>query len=226
MRYSAVLFDAYGTLFDVHSVAAMAEQLAPGRGSELSALWRQKQIEYTQLRTLGGRYKPFWEVTRDALDYANARLGLGLDEAQRDRLMNQYACLAAFPDVKPALKALRARGMALGILSNGTPQMLDIAVKSAGLTPLLDHVISIDAVRAYKTSPTAYALGPKTLGCRAGEILFVSGNGWDVAGAGWFGFGTFWCNRGGHPREQLDIAPSAEGSSLGEVAEFLAGHIR
>ncbi|GAA5185074.1 haloacid dehalogenase type II [Niveibacterium umoris] len=223
MRYSAVLFDAYGTLFDVHSVAALAEQLAPGRGAELSALWRQKQIEYTQLRTLGGRYKPFWEVTRDALDYANARLNLNLDATQRERLMNQYACLAAFPDVKPTLKQLRDTGLTVGILSNGTPQMLDIAIKSAGIAALLDHVLSVDAVRAYKTSPAAYQLGTHTLGRPPREILFVSSNGWDAAGAGWFGYSTFWCNRGGHPRENLDIAPTAEGRSLADLTEFLAG---
>lgn len=224
MRYSAVLFDAYGTLFDVHSVAALAEQLAPGRGAELSMLWRQKQIEYTQLRTLAGRYKPFWEVTRDALDFANERLALGLTPTQCDRLMNQYACLATFPDVKPTLKALRDAGLSLGILSNGTPQMLDIAIKSAGLAPLLDTVLSVDAVGAYKTSPTAYALGPHELKRAAREILFVSSNGWDAAGAGWYGFGTFWCNRAGLPREHLDIAPSAEGRSLTELIDFVAGN--
>jgi len=223
MRHTAVLFDAYGTLFDVHSVAAMAEQLAAGRGTELSMLWRQKQIEYTQLRTLAGRYKPFWEVTRDALDFANERLALGLTPAQCERLMNQYACLAAFPDVKPALKQLRDAGLTLGILSNGTPQMLDIAIKSAGIAPLLDHVLSIHAVGAYKTSPTAYALGTQTLKRPAREILFVSSNGWDAAGAGWFGFSTFWCNRAGHPREHLDIAPTAEGRSLTDLIEFIAG---
>jgi len=223
MRHTAVLFDAYGTLFDVHSVAAMAEQLAAGRGTELSMLWRQKQIEYTQLRTLAGRYKPFWEVTRDALDFASERLALGLTSAQRERLMNQYACLAAFPDVKPALKQLRDAGLTLGILSNGTPQMLDIAIKSAGIAPLLDHVLSIHAVGAYKTSPTAYALGTQTLKRPAREILFVSSNGWDAAGAGWFGFSTFWCNRAGHPREHLDIAPTAEGRSLTDLIEFIAG---
>ncbi|WP_374601107.1 haloacid dehalogenase type II [Niveibacterium sp.] len=223
MRYSAVLFDAYGTLFDVHSVAALAEQLATGRGTELSTLWRQKQIEYTQLRTLAGRYKPFWEVTRDALDFAVERLDLGLTPQQRDRLMNQYACLAAFPDVKPTLKRLREHGLTLGILSNGTPQMLDIALKSAGIAPLLDHVLSVDTVGAYKTSPTAYALGTSALKRPAKEILFVSSNGWDAAGAGWFGFNTFWCNRTGQPREHLDIAPNAEGRSLSDLLEYVAG---
>jgi len=205
MQPSAILFDAYGTLFDVHSVASLAEQLAPGRGDALSQLWRTKQIEYTQLRTLSGRYKPFDAVTRDALDYAVARLGLDLDTAARDRLMNAYASLAAFPEVKSSLRALREAGYTLGILSNGTPQMLDIAVKSAGLTSLFDHVLSIDAVRAYKTSPAAYKLGTDAL----------------AAGAGWFGYTTFWLNRAGLPRENLDQQPDGEGASLAVLLEQL-----
>jgi 2-haloacid dehalogenase len=221
MQPSAILFDAYGTLFDVHSVASLAEQLAPGRGDALSQLWRTKQIEYTQLRTLSGRYKPFDAVTRDALDYAVARLGLDLDTAARDRLMNAYASLAAFPEVKSSLRALREAGYTLGILSNGTPQMLDIAVKSAGLTSLFDHVLSIDAVRAYKTSPAAYKLGTDALARPARDILFVSSNGWDAAGAGWFGYTTFWLNRAGLPRENLDQQPDGEGASLAVLLEQL-----
>ena len=217
----AILFDAYGTLFDVHSVASLAEQLAPGRGDALSQLWRAKQIEYTQLRTLAGRYKPFDAVTRDALDYANARLGLNLGVSERDRLMNAYASLAAFPEVKGCLRALRETGYALGILSNGTPQMLDIAIKSAGLAGLFDHVLSVDAVLAYKTSTAAYKLGTDALARPAREILFVSSNGWDAAGAGWFGYKTFWVNRAGLPRENLDQQPDGEGASLAVLLEQL-----
>ncbi len=140
----AVVFDAYGTLFDVYSVGALAEQLFPGKGSELSQLWRLKQIEYTQLRTLASRYRPFWEVTQDALVFSARRLGLELSEALRDRLMNQYACLSPFPENAGALKELKALGVPTGILSNGTPQMLDIAVKSAGMVGLFDHILSVE----------------------------------------------------------------------------------
>ena len=222
----AVLFDAYGTLFDVHSVALMAEQLFPGKGTELSQLWRAKQIEYTHLRTLSGRYKGFWEVTRDALIYALARLGLEPANESVDSLMNQYACLSAFPENLVALRQLRASGLPLGILSNGTPQMLDIAIKSAGMAsfagkPLFDHVLSVDVVGQYKTAPAAYQLGINALGMMAKDILFVSSNGWDAAGAAWFGYTTFWINRSGHPAEQLDVQPTATGRLLSDVLAYI-----
>lgn len=218
----AILFDAYGTLFDVHSVALMAEQIFPGRGSEISAVWRAKQIEYTQLRTLAGRYKNFWGVTRDALDFALARLGLRAPNEQAEKLMNQYVCLSAFPETVGTLKQLRALGLPLGILSNGTPQMLDIAIKSAGMGGLFDHVLSVDTVREYKTAPAAYQLGPDALGLPAKQILFVSSNGWDAVGATWFGYTTFWVNRGGQPAERLDIQPTATGRQLSDLADFIS----
>lgn len=222
----AVLFDAYGTLFDVHSVALMAEQLFPGKGTELSQLWRAKQIEYTHLRTLSVRYKGFWDVTRDALIYALARLGLEPANETIDSLMNQYACLSAFPENLAALRQIRASGLPLGILSNGTPQMLDIAIKSAGMgsfagKPLFDHVLSVDAVSQYKTAPAAYQLGIDALGMMAKDILFVSSNGWDAAGAAWFGYTTFWINRGGQPAEQLDVQPTATGRLLSDVLAYI-----
>ncbi len=222
MHPTPILFDAYGTLFDVHSVASLAEQIAPGRGEALSQLWRAKQIEYTHLRTLSGRYKPFDAITRDALDYASERLIPGLGTTERDRLMNAYASLSAFPEVRRTLQALHEAGHVLGILSNGTPQMLDIAIKSAGLTGLFTHVLSIDAVQAYKTSPAAYRIGTDALGHPAREILFISSNGWDAAGAGWFGYTTFWINRAGLPREHLDRDPDGEGTSLAAVIDYLA----
>lgn len=228
----AVLFDAYGTLFDVHSVIAASEQLFPGHGDALSQLWRLKQLEYAQLRTLadpaGGRYRPFWDITVDALRYAAKRLRLALDAAGEKRLMDEYACLSAYPDAVPALRALReldAGGgrapIGLGILSNGNPQMLDIAVKSAGMTGLFDRVLSVDAVRAYKPSPAAYALGTQAFGANAREIVFVSSNGWDVAGAGWFGYTTFWINRASAPAEALGVVPHGTGSGMAELVEFV-----
>ncbi|TRZ55660.1 MAG: haloacid dehalogenase type II [Rhodocyclaceae bacterium] len=222
----AVLFDAYGTLFDVHSVALMAEQLFPGKGAELSQLWRAKQIEYTHLRTLSGRYKGFWDVTRDALIYTLARLGVEPATESIERLMSQYACLSGFPENLAALRQIKASGLPLGILSNGTPEMLDIAIKSAGMgsfegQPLFDHVLSVEAVGEYKTAPAAYQLGVDALGMLAKDVLFVSSNGWDAAGAAWFGYATFWINRAGHPVEQLDIMPSATGRLLSDVLAYI-----
>jgi 2-haloacid dehalogenase len=213
----AVLFDAYGTLFDVYSVGLCAEQLFPGAGERLAQLWRDRQIDYTRLLTLGGRYKPFWDVTRDGLRWAALRLGLALTPAAEDQLMNQYRHLSAFPENREVLQALHARGVRCGILSNGDPAMLDVAVRSAGLQDLLDPVLSVHAVQRFKTHPAAYALGPEALQRPAREILFVSSNGWDAVGATWFGYTTLWVNRAGLPPEQLDTAPTHTGRSLSDV---------
>ncbi|QGZ61320.1 haloacid dehalogenase type II [Paraburkholderia acidisoli] len=229
---AAVIFDAYGTLFDVHSVVAAAEQMFPGHGDALSQLWRTKQIEYTQLRTLadtaGARYRPFWDITLDALRHAARRLNLALSGAGEKRLMDEYACLSAFPDVLPALRRLReSRGVGangapgLAILSNGNPQMLDIAVKSAGMHGLFDHVLSVDAVRAYKPAAAAYALGTAAFGAAARDIVFVSSNGWDAAGASWFGYTTFWINRQRLPAEELGVAPHGTGGGMTDLLAFL-----
>ncbi|HRP97668.1 MAG TPA: haloacid dehalogenase type II [Rhodocyclaceae bacterium] len=221
----AIAFDAFGTLFDVYSVGALAEQLFPGKGDALAALWRQKQIEYSFLRTLSGRYKPFLDVTEDGLVFAARKLGLALGDAQRRQLMNQYACLSPFPENLAALKTLRGLGVPMAVLSNGTPGMLEVAIKSAGMTGLFDHVLSVDAVRQYKTAAAAYQLGPDAFGHPAREILFVSSNGWDVAGATWFGYTTFWINRGQQPLEVLDVSPAASGQRLTEVVEFVRPRI-
>ena len=220
----AVLFDAYGTLFDVYSVALTAEQRFPGRGEALALLWRDKQIEYTRLVTMsapdGSRYRPFWDLTRDALRHAAARLRLDLDGDAEQRLMNQYRHLSAFPEVREVLDTLKGRGVPTGILSNGDPDMLGIAVRSAGLGPLLDHVISVEPARAFKTDPRAYALGPQTLGLPARQILFVSSNGWDALGATWYGYTTLWVNRAGLPLEALGTEPTRVGTSLRDVLGF------
>ncbi|NMF87870.1 haloacid dehalogenase type II [Aromatoleum petrolei] len=220
-RIRAVAFDAYGTLFDVYSVGALAEQLFPGKGEALTALWRLKQIEYSFLRTLSGRYKPFLEITEDGLVYSAKKLGLALNESQRRQLMNQYACLSPFPENLGALKALRALGLPMAVLSNGTPQMLDVAIKSAGMTGLFDHVLSVDAVHQYKTADAAYQLGPDAFGVPAKDILFVSSNGWDAAGATWFGYTTFWINRAQLPTEELGVTPTAVGQRLTDIVEFV-----
>jgi 2-haloacid dehalogenase len=218
----AVLFDAFGTLFDVYSVATLAEQLFPGHGERLSLLWRDKQIDYSRLVSMSGsaHYRPFWEITRAALRYAASRLGLVLDGAAEERLMNQYRHLSSFPENKPLLQTLKARGIPAGMLSNGDPQMLAVAVKSAGLDGLLDPLLSVHEVRRYKTDPAAYALGPAALGLPAREILFVSSNGWDAIGATWFGYTTLWVNRAGLPAEQLDGEPTRTAGSLRAVLDF------
>ena len=218
----AVLFDAYGTLFDVHSVALRAEQLFPGHGERLSLLWREKQIDYTRLLTLSGRYKPFWEVTRDGLRYAAARLALPLDANAEDQLMNEYRHLSAFPENRDVLLELKRRGIVAGILSNGDPKMLAVAIKSAGFAELLTPVLSVDSVKRFKTDSAAYAIGPKALKLATREILFVSSNCWDAIGATWFGYTTLWVNRAGLPLEQLDTTPTRIGTSLRETLSFFA----
>jgi 2-haloacid dehalogenase len=219
MKLRAVLFDAYGTLFDVYSVGLLAEQLFPGQGERLAVLWRDKQIDYTRLTSMSGRYRPFWDLTRAGLRYAAQRLQLALDAAAEERLMNQYRHLSAFPENLSVLSALQRRGVPTGILSNGDPAMLAVAVKSAGFGGLLQHQISVDAVQRYKTDPAAYALGPQALALPAREILFVSSNAWDAVGATWFGYTTLWVNRAGLPLEQLDTEPTHTGTSLQAVLD-------
>jgi 2-haloacid dehalogenase len=219
----AVLFDAYGTLFDVYSVGLSAEQLFPGQGQALSLLWRDKQIEYTRLVTTsnhGAHYRPFWDLTRAGLRYACKRLRLTLTPEAELQLMNQYRHLSAYPENRDVLQALQARGIVTGILSNGDPEMLGIAVRSAGLEGLLDHVISVDAVRKYKTHPEAYALGEQAPGLRATQIVFVSSNSWDALAATWYGYQTLWVNRQDLPFEELDTQPTRTGRSLNDVLGF------
>jgi len=196
------VFDAYGTLFDVHSVVEAGRAITR-HPEDLSATWRQKQLEYTWLRSLMGRYEDFWAVTEAALRYAIRRLDLSASEAQLRSLLDAYLALACFPEVRPALERLAGRPRA--ILSNGSPRMLEAAVASAGLGDLLDHVISVDAVKIFKPAPRVYALGPERLGIPAGDLLFVSSNAWDVAGAKAFGYQTAWCNRLGAPEEELGV---------------------
>jgi 2-haloacid dehalogenase len=216
----AVLFDAYGTLFDVYSVALLAEQLFPCHGERLAQLWRDKQIEYTRIASMSARYRPFWEITRAGLRFAAERLGLALAAAAEERLMNQYRHLSAFPENRDVLLELKRRDIPAGILSNGDPGMLAVSVKSAGFSDLLAPLISVHEVQRYKTDPACYALGPHHLRLPAHEILFVSSNGWDAIGATWHGYTTLWVNRGGAPLEQLDCTPTRIGSSLRDVLDF------
>ena len=216
----AVLFDVYGTLLDVYSVALRAEQMFPGAGERLARAWRDKQIDYSRLVSMSGQYRPFWQLTRDALQVTAATLRLPLDAAGEDSLMNEYRHLSAFPENRAVLLALADRGIPTGVLSNGDPDMLDVTLRSAGMAELIDPILSVHATRRYKTDPAAYALGPDALGLRASEILFVSSNCWDAIGATWYGYTTLWVNRADAPMERLGIQPMRVGHSLRDVLEF------
>jgi 2-haloacid dehalogenase len=231
----AVLFDAYGTLLDVYSVAELIEELFPGQGQAMSVLWRDKQIEYTRLVTTcnhGAHYRPFSEITRAALTFTIKKLTCDPDapwaedeffleyEPVIDLLLAQYQQLDAFPENIAVLQALKARGIATGILSNGDADMLQDAVRFAGLSDYLDHIISVDPVRKFKTHPEAYALGEQATGLKADQILFVSSNAWDALGATWFGYQTLWVNRYHLPFEELGTQPTRTGSDLRAVLDF------
>ena len=219
-RPAALVFDAYGTLFDVHSVVALCEALWPGRGAQLSQLWRTKQLEYTWLRSLMGRYEDFARVTEAGLRYACAALQLPCDDAKCARLLQAYLNLATFPEVADTLRQLR--GIKLAILSNGAPAMLRDVVSNSGLGGLIPDVLSVDELQIYKPAPQVYQLAVDRLGAPAQAIGFVSSNGWDAAGAKSFGFRTFWVNRAGAPRDGLGFAPDHELGSLAELPTLVA----
>ena len=218
VKPGAFVFDAYGTLFDVHSVAEAGRAITSDPEA-LSNLWRQKQLEYTWLRSLMGRYEDFWSVTQAALRFAVRRLGLRATETQLAMLMDAYLTLSTFPEVRDALE--RLEGTPLGILSNGSPRMLEAAVRSSGLQPRFRHVLSVDEVRTYKPSPAVYALGSRAFGLPAGDLLFVSSNAWDVAGAKAYGYRTCWCNRTGAPIEELGVQPDHEVERLDQIPAVL-----
>lgn len=217
MRHSVFVFDAYGTLFDVHSaVARLRDRIGP-QADRLSELWRTKQLEYSWVRTLMGAYRDFDDLTADALDFATERCG-GVSPDVRAALLDAYRVLDAYPDVRPTLEALRARGAKTAILSNGTPAMLDAAVQAAGLAGVLDAVLSVDALRMFKTAPPVYRMACDHFGVPPHEISFQSSNNWDIAGAARFGFRAIWINRTGQPQEYTDCRPAAVLKSLDGLA--------
>jgi 2-haloacid dehalogenase len=220
VKLRAVLFDVFGTLLDVHSVARRADELFPGHGAVLSQRWRDKQIEYTRIRTLSNHYLPFTQITEDALAWAAESLALPLDKAAAGLLMHEYTQQAAFPDAVPALDRLRGAGVTIGVLSNGDPGLLEDALHGAQIGEYFDLVLSADAVHAYKTAAAVYELGPRNLNHPASEILFVSSNGWDAVGAQWYGYASFWVNRTGAPAERLRTEVRA-GASLGAAVDFI-----
>jgi 2-haloacid dehalogenase len=219
---SAVLFDAYGTLFDVYSVGILAERLFPGFGERLGLLWRDKQIEYTRLTSMSGKVRSFRDCTRAGLRYAAARFGLTLTEGGERELMQAYEQLAPFPENRGVLVELQRRGIRAGILSNGDPDMLEAVVRHAGFTGLVDPVLSVEGTGRFKTDPAAYALGTHAFGLDAADILFVSSNCWDAIGATWFGYTTLWINRFQLPLDELGARPTRIGTQLSDVLDFFA----
>jgi 2-haloacid dehalogenase len=218
---SALVFDAYGTIFDVHSVTALAESFFPGKGAALSAAWRGKQLEYTWQRSLMGRYEDFSRVTAAALDWALESLCLEAEGAQRGSLLDQYRRLAMFPEVPAALEILAAK-RPLAILSNGHPDMLNAVVDHNGLRERFrGGVLSVHAAKTYKPSATVYRIAEDSLGLPRTMMAFVSSNGWDAAGAKSFGFQVFWVNRGGMPVERLGVRPDAILRDLAGLAPLL-----
>ena len=219
----AVLFDAYGTLFDVYSVGVLAERLFPGFGERLGLVWRDKQIEYTRLTSMSGRVRSFRDCTRAGLRYAVARFGLTLTEGGEGELMQAYEQLAPFPENRAVLVELKRRGIRAGILSNGDPDMLEAVVRHAGFADLVDPVLSVEGTgRLQDRSGRLRARHALRSASTAADILFVSSNCWDAIGATWFGYTTLWINRFQLPLDELGAQPTRIGTQLGDVLDFFA----
>ena len=220
----ALAFDAYGTLFDVFSVTALCEQLFPGKGNQLAQIWRFKQLQYSLMRSLMGRHRDFWGLTEDGLVWASKNLQLDLTADKKKQLMEAYLSLAAFPDVKPGLDALKKQGTKLAILSNGEPKMLEAAAKSAGISELLDEIISVEEVKIFKVSPRVYNLASERLKVTNPELGFVSANNWDAVGAASAGLRTFWIQRSSaEVPEELGFQVDTTVKAITELAPLLRG---
>jgi 2-haloacid dehalogenase len=217
MRAEALVFDAYGTLFDVHAVVQRCEQFWPGRGAQVSQLWRAKQLEYTWLRSLMRRYAPFSTVTREALAYACDFLGLRPDASSTETLMDDYRRLAVYSDVPATLE--RLHGFKTALLSNGSPDMLLPLVENSGLR--FDAVLSVDVLKVFKPAPEVYELAVRTLDVPKERVAFVSSNCWDALGAKSYGFDVYWINRPGAPVDRQGFTPNAVLKSLGDLPEVL-----
>ena len=216
----AVVFDAYGTLLDVASAAAAAQDVLGDRWQPLSDLWRQRQLQYSWLRAVMGRHADFWTVTGDALDFALEALRIQ-EPGLRARLLDAYERLGPYPDAEVTLRRLREGGLRTAILSNGSPRMLAAAVRSARIDLHLDHVLSVEEVGVYKPHPSVYRLAVERLGVWPAEIVFVTANGWDAWGAKAGGLRVAWCNRAGQPRERLGEGPDAEIGTLADLPALL-----
>jgi 2-haloacid dehalogenase len=218
----AIAFDGF-PIIDPRPVFAKVEELFPDRGRALSETWRARLFEYTWLRTLGGHYADFWQVTEQSLIFSAKATGIDLAPGQRAAVMQTWLTLKAWPDVAPALKDLKAAGVRMAFLSNLTAQMLDAAIKNSGLEGLFEPHLSTDRVRAFKPDPHAYQMGPDAFKLAKEEIAFAAFAGWDAAGAKWFGYPTFWVNRSNAPIEELDVTPDGSGSGLSDLVRFVLG---
>jgi 2-haloacid dehalogenase len=216
----ACVFDAYGTLLDFNAAVAQRRDRIGADADRLSALWRQKQLEYTWLRSLMDRHADFWAVTTDALDFAMASLGL-TDRDLRDDLLGLYRTLAPYPEVVETLNTIRKAGIRTSILSNGEPSMLDDAVRAADLAPLIDAIYSVEAVGIFKPHPSVYQIAVDDLGLKPEQIAFQSANGWDIAGASSFGFTSVWINRANATEECLPFGPARTLASLDGLPALL-----
>jgi 2-haloacid dehalogenase len=216
----ACVFDAYGTLFDYASAASRCRDALGDRIDRLTALWRDKQVQYTWWRATHGKHADFWQVTGDALDYAMETLGIS-DAILRKRLMELYLALDPFPEVPDLLARLKRTGMRMAILSNGTPWMIDALVEHAGLTGIFEALLSVEEVGVFKPHPRVYQLAVDRLGAPARSIAFLSSNGWDAHGASSFGMRVVWCNRYGQKRERLPGTPDCSVTSLAELPLLL-----
>jgi 2-haloacid dehalogenase len=219
-RFKAVAFDAF-PIFDPRPIGALAEALLPGNGQALMNAWRVRQFEYQWLRALGGRYVDFLQATNDSLAFAINQLRLDVPSAKREQLMAEWSQLKVWPDAGAAIKVLHDAGLRLAFLSNMTSRVLTSGLREAKLDGMFEAVISTDRIRSYKPDPRAYQMGVDTLGLRKEEILFVAFAGWDVAGAKWFGYPTFWANRTGAPQEELGVEADAAGADLAALLSFV-----
>lgn len=218
----AIVFDLYGTLYDVHSVVQQCDAAYPGRGVDISTMWRQKQLEYTWLRSLMGQYISFEQATHDALVYTCNHLRLDLDETTCAVLCNAYLDLSPYPEVPAALQRLKDMGLPLAILSNGSVFSIDSVVKNSGLQEYFSHLLSVECVRVFKPDPRVYTLACQALDLPAPQILFVSSNAWDASGASHFGFDVCWVNRRDNTFDELGTAPSYVVRGLDEVPELVS----
>lgn len=219
-RVKAIAIDGF-VIIDPRPVAMRAEELFPGQGARLMEVWRSRQFEYTWLRTLSRRYADFWEVTQEALAFAAKATKLDLAADKRDRLMQTFLELKAWPDVAPALRTLKGKGVRMAFLANPTAKMFDAVVRNSGLEGLLEEHLSTDRVRAYKPDPRAYQMGLDAFGLAREEIAFAASASWDAAGAKSFGYPTFWVNRAGLPAEELGVAPDATGAGMADLVKFV-----
>lgn len=218
-----IVFDVYGTLLDVYSIKSKCEEFAPGKGEIIASMWRVKQIDYTRLRSMHGKtkYKSFWHLTEDSLEYSLNLTETVLSNQQKETLMNEYSKLKAFPENLEVLKYLKLKGYDLAVLSNANPEMLKTGLETSALLGFIDCIISADELQLYKVNPKVYELIQKYNNVDLNDILFVSSNFWDIAGAGWCGLKTFWINRSQQPAEILDYVPNSTGNDLWDLKKFL-----